>query len=428
MRALVILLAVVGYVVHAGAAPPIVVSSASDLQGAVVPANSGRTILVLAGDYEVSQTLVVPDGATLVGEGVMKLAEGGLPAGFRTGTRTTLRSAATLLGDIVNLGNGATLSRLAIEDLPARLGGNLVVVSSRRPDDVVSATVDDCELFNPNGAGIGFNGPSGRGLLVITRNPLQLNPPAPHAGAVVAVQMRGSIVHSPGNGTGIFAINFAPNAEISVDLQRNVIGGGLDASGGVSRPVSVVGAATRISSRGNLYRGDNDESPADVGWRLNGGSGPPVAVFTVGSTSDNLLSMDSTEDRIEGFNYGIHAWGGERFFGPPTAGTSDRNRTELLLRGTSIESLLGDLLLFGAVAPSQDVAPGDGNVLHAQLRGVGGSGAPDNLYANVIGPGGVLNGDVAGFSNRLRIDGNRVSVLRRGVTPPPPAEFFVAPE
>ena len=147
----------------------------------------------------------------------MVLGNGGLPSGFRAGTRTTLRSAATLVGDIVNLGNGASLSRRTIEDLSGRLGGNLVVVSSRGPSDVVSATVDYCELVNPNGAGTAFNGPSGRGLVVITRNARQLNPPAPHAGAVVAVQMRGSIVRSSGNGTGIFAINFAPHAQVDAN-------------------------------------------------------------------------------------------------------------------------------------------------------------------------------------------------------------------
>jgi hypothetical protein len=427
MRLMIMLAVVFGLVAHADAAPPIVVSSASELQAAVVPANSGRTIVVRAGDYEVSQTLVVPEGAALVGEGVMMLGDDALPKGFRAGTRTTLRSAATLVGDIVSLGNGSNLSRLAIEDSPARLGGNLVVVSSRRPDDVVSATIDECELVNPNGGGIAFNGPSGRGLLVITRNPRQMTPPAPHAGAVVAAQMRGSIVRSPGNGSGIFAVNFAPNAQIDIYVERNVVGGGLDASGGVSRPVSVLGAATRISSRGNLYRSDSAENPANVGWRLNGGSGPPVAILTVGSTSDNLLSVDSTEDRIEGFNLGIYAWAGRRSFGPPIAGTSDRNRTELQLRGTRIASLLGDLWLIGAEAPSEDVSPGDGNLLYADLRGVSGSSAPENLYANVTGPDGVIAG-AAGYGNRLEIKGNSASLLHRHITPPPPDEFFVGPE
>ena len=89
--------------------------------------------------------------------------------------------------------------------------------------------------------------------------------------------------------------------------------------------------------------------------------------------------------------------------------------------------MLGDLWLFGAEAPSQTVTPGDGNVLHAQLRGVSGSGAHDNLYANVVGPDGVLDGAVAGYGNRLEIDGNPVSLLHRRVTPPPPAECLWAP-
>ena len=424
MRTLVIMLALVLGVARMHA-PPLrsSCSSASELQAAVVPANFGRTILVRAGDYEVSQTLVVPDGVTLVEEGVMVLGKGGLPSGFRASTRTTLRSLATLVGDIVQLGNGANLSRLAIEDLPGRLGGNLVVVSSRSPGDVVIATIDDCEHRQPQ---VRASGPttSGRGLLVITRNPRQ--PPAsPHAGAVVDAQMRGSIVRSPGNGTGIFAINFAPNDRSDVDsnatLRRRP-----RASGGVSRPNSVVGSATLIDSRGNLYRADNAENPANLGWSLNGGGGPPVAMFTVGSTSDNFLSMDSTEDRIEGFSFGISASAGARRFGPPIAGTSDRNRVEIQLRGgTSIESLLGDLVLFGATAPSQHVTPGDGNLLHIDLRGVSGSGAPGNLYAHVIGPDGVLDPAFAGYGNRLEIEGNPVSLMHRDITPPPPAEMFV---
>src|SRR5688572_27065269 len=49
----------------------IVVSSAAELVAALVPENAGRRIRVRFGTYDVSQPLLVPDGATLEGEGVM---------------------------------------------------------------------------------------------------------------------------------------------------------------------------------------------------------------------------------------------------------------------------------------------------------------------------------------------------------------------
>lgn len=426
MRALVLWLCLVaGALPQAHASPPIVVSNASELQAALVPTNAGRTIVVRAGDYEVSEPLVVPDGATLSGEGVMNLGEDGLPLGFRDGTRTTLRGTAALVGDIVTLGHATSLSRLAIEDRPGRSGGNLVVVSSRRADDVVSAFVDECELINPNAPGVGLNGPSGRGLVVITRNPRQLTPPAPHQGSSIAVRMRFSIARSTADGSGVFAINFAPHSQVIVDLERNVIGGGLDANGGVSRPVSVVGSATRIGSRGNLYRADSGD--AEIGWMLSGGGGPP-APLTVGTTSGNLLTIDSTEDRIVGFRYGVYASGGTRRFAPPIAGSTDDNRATLSLRGTRVTSSLADLVLFGAIAPSQAVTPGDGNVLHVELRGVAGSGASGNMYAHVTGPTGVLGPPLSGYGNRVEIEGSPMSLLRRGIDPPPPTNMFVGPE
>jgi len=405
-----------GAVAHAQPSPPIIVSNSTELQAAVVPGNAGRAILVRAGDYEVGQPLVVPDGATLTGEGVMDLGQDGLPVGFRAGTRTTLRSTSALVGNIVSLSNGTLLSGLAIEDQPGRTGGNIVVVSSRGPGDLINATIEDCELINPNVPGIVSSGPSGRGLVVITRNPLGLSPPAPHEGAVIGAHVRRSIVSSPANGTGIFAINFAPHAQISINLEGNIIGGGLDASGGVSRPVSVVGSTTRIDSRGNLFRADGVQT--GLGWSLMGGGGPPIPLI-IGSTSDNLLAIDSTEDRIEGFLYGIYAKGGVRNFGPPTAGTSDRNRAELYLRGTRITSVLGDVIFVGALANGPTVTVvGDGNVLRVQLSGVTGSQAPNNFYANATG-------NLPGVGNRVEIQGNPVSLLNRGINPPPPIEMFI---
>src|SRR5436190_12516681 len=60
----------------------IVVTSSAELVAALVPANAGHRILVHAGSYNLGQTLVVPDGATLEGEGVMQLDQARLPIGL----------------------------------------------------------------------------------------------------------------------------------------------------------------------------------------------------------------------------------------------------------------------------------------------------------------------------------------------------------
>src|SRR3954447_15367549 len=59
------------------------VTSAAELVAALVPENAGRRILLHAGSYDIDQTLVVPDGATLEGEGVMQLDDERLPTGLR---------------------------------------------------------------------------------------------------------------------------------------------------------------------------------------------------------------------------------------------------------------------------------------------------------------------------------------------------------
>jgi hypothetical protein len=112
------------------------------------------------------------------------------------------------------------------------------------------------------------------------------------------------------------------------------------------------GSTTGIDSRGNLFRADGVQ--AGLGWSLMGGGGPPIPLI-IGSTSDNLLTIDSTEDRIEAskdFFTASMRRAGVRYFGPPTAGTSDRNRAELYLRGTHITSVLGDVMFVSALAAS----------------------------------------------------------------------------
>src|SRR5215471_15430755 len=145
--------------------PDIVVTTVAELQSALSPANAGARILVRAGAYDVSQTLTVPDRATLAGEGVMSFDESGLPTGFEPSGRTLLRATAALVGNVLTLGDGATVRGLVIQDVAGRpVAGNVVVVVSRAAGDFVSARIEECEIINPNPPLAQPQGPTGRGL------------------------------------------------------------------------------------------------------------------------------------------------------------------------------------------------------------------------------------------------------------------------
>src|SRR5262252_5108428 len=205
--------------------PDIVVTTAAELQSALSPANAGARILVRAGEYDVSQALTVPDRATLFGEGVMSFDESGLPTGFEPSGRTLLKAAAGLAANFLTLGDGATVKGLAIENIAGP--GHAVAVVSRAPGDFVSARIEECEIINPNLPA------NGRGLAVMTLKP---DPEPAHEGAVLRVQMTRSIVRSPRGANGVFAINFGSHSEILLDLESNVVGGGINAAGGAGRP------------------------------------------------------------------------------------------------------------------------------------------------------------------------------------------------
>ena len=105
MRTMLVWLALsAGAVAHAQPSPPIIVSNSTELQAAVVPGNAGRAILVRAGDYEVGQPLVVPDGATLTGEGVMLALATYLGHVSIDSTYWYLESTPELLADIAAAG------------------------------------------------------------------------------------------------------------------------------------------------------------------------------------------------------------------------------------------------------------------------------------------------------------------------------------
>jgi hypothetical protein len=408
-----------------GAAPlradPIVVTTTAELEAALTPANEGRRILVRAGEYEVSQALTVPDDATVVGEGEMAFDESGLPTGFAPSGRTVIRSTPTLIGDVLTLGDGSTLRGLVIEDAPGRTGGNAVVVSSRAAGDFISALLAEVEIVNPNPAGIVPAGPTGSALVVTTRNPNLGQDPPPHEGAVIRVEMRRSIVRSPSRGTGVFAINFASHTEISLVLHRNVIGAGLIATGGVSRPDAVTGASVSIESRRNVYWNQSGLTGI-LGWNLIGGAGSPA--FPSASSTSNRLRVHSGEDSIQGFQVGIAAIGGQRFLA--VSEPSSSNRLEMELHGlrvqTTTEPLATDLRLFGARSFVNGVPPGDGNTLRVVLRKSTGSGPRANAYAHSSTPS---MGDF-GVGNQLEIVGTETAFVRSndGFDPIPPAEFF----
>ena len=401
----------------------VVVTTAAELESVLSPGNEGKHIIVRAGEYEIRQALTVPDGATLVGEGDMTFDESGLPAGFEPSGRTVLRSAPDLVGDVLTLGDGATLRRLVIADVarsvPPPQMGNAVAVVSRSPGDFISASILACEIVNANPRGIAPSGPTGEGLAVFTRNPNAAQDPPPHEGSVVWVRLARSIIRSESGGGGVFGINFSSDSQIGLVLERNVIGGELTASGGVSRPDPVTGARVIIRSARNLYRSDTP-TPTPVGWNLIGGADSPSPLFVSASSTFNALEIHSRNDAIEGFETGISAIGGRRF--SPLSGPTSSNRVDMNLRGTRLRTTTADLTLFGAASLAGGVPAGDGNTARLLLRQANGSGPRANLYADSVTP---TMSDL-GVGNRLEIAGSENAFGRAndGFEPPPAAEFF----
>jgi hypothetical protein len=396
----------------------IVVTTTAELEAALSPANEGAQILVRAGEYDVSHALTVPDGATLAGEGVMAFDESGLPTGFEAPGRTLLRATAALVGDVLTLGDGATVRGLVIEDVVGRLvAGNVVAVVSRAAGDFIFVRIEECEIINPNPSLVQPQGSTGRGLVVITRNP-DLEPP--HEGAVLRVQMTQSIVRSPGAGFGVFAINFASHAEIRLDLESNVVGGGLNSAGGVGRPDSVTGAGVVIQSSCNLYRSDSPV-PTAIGWTLFGGADAPSPLFLSQASTFNSIQIHSNDDRIEGFATSISAAGARRFGSLSEPMSS--NSVDMNLHGTRFVTTTSDLRLFGAVS-FVDVSTGDENSLRVLVSQATGSGPRLNRYAHSSTPS---MGNL-GVGNRLEIAGNANAFdqTNNDFVPPPPAEFFTA--
>ncbi|CAN5327724.1 hypothetical protein BH23GEM2_BH23GEM2_20530 [soil metagenome] len=419
-------------VADATAEQPIVVGSAAELVAALSPANAGRRIHVRTGSYAVTQPLTVPDGVTLEGEGVM-LFDGGLPTGFAAGTRTALTMTANVPGNVLTLGNGVTVRRLAIEDLAGR-SGNAVGVVSRDAGDDVSATISETEILNPTAHGQAPAGPTGCGLVVITHNPNGGMDPPPHEGAAVKVRVSRSLIRAPsaGTGCGLFAFNFASLGSVFVTLEGNVVGGGIVANGGVSRPDAVRDARVTVQSRRNLYRDDSPNPCASrhLGWNLTGGSGS-LLPFPPTATVGNSLRVHSIDDRIEGFTTGILARGGLRI--AANTGLSSENSIDIELLGTTLSTpscggapASTDFRMAAAQVLDASLLPGDGNTVRAVIRGVTGSGARFNVFTGVLGPAGPQPVALRGSGNRLEIVGSPQAFARTNssIDPAPSAEFF----
>jgi hypothetical protein len=378
--------------------------------------------------------LSVPDGVALEGDGAMALDTTGLPIGLDPLRKVVLRADAGFDGPVVALGNGSRIRRLRIVDdreggsSPGASRGSVVQVASRRPRDLIEATVEECEIIANEPGGFAPDGPTGHGLVVATLNPALGNPPAPHEDARIDVALRHSIIEAR-RAAAIFAVNFAARGVVSLDLERNRLTNTLVGAGGVNRPDSVSAARVDIRSRGNRYVASD---PSGQGWLLLGGSAPTHYIFgSSGNASGNLLRMTSSGDSIVGFHLGIFAAGGRRF-GIGNAPVSG-NRLELDLSDATIETTgesAADMELRGAMSEAEqggvvgDFHPGDGNELQAHMRGVRGSGPRANIYADVSpespGPVATTGG------NRLRFDGTPQSFANSnpGIVPAPPPRFF----
>lgn len=414
----------------------IVVTNSAELEGALTPANAGRIIHVRAGLYNLSTLLEVPDGVTLEGEGLMEFGEAKLPTGFAAGTRTTLRMTSNVAGNILTLGNGVTVRRLAVEDLAGRTG-NTIGILSRTAGDSIYATLEENEIINPNSHAVVPAGPAGCGVAIVTQNPNMGSAPPPHDGSALNVRITRSLIRSAttGTGCGVFAFNFSSLSSASVALTGNVVGGGMIASGGVSRPDAVHDSRTEIQSTRNLYRNEspNPCAPARLGWNLQAGAGTPAPIVTA-ATERNSLRVHSQGDRIEGFTTGIFAAGGRRFFASPTAGPSSGNTADLQLIGTSVTTpascnagtLVADFRLAGSIVANSSLVSGNDNTLRVLMRGVTGSGIRSNLYADVLGPTAPVSGALQGIGNRLEINGSprAFEQTNTSIAPAPAAEFF----
>lgn len=306
------------------------ITTAEQLIEAVRNATAGATIFLERGNYTVGVPLFVPDDVTLQGAGVMQVVDG-LPVGFQAGTESTIKAGPGLRGNLVTLGNHSSLRRLVLHGASEALfeddegrGGNTVAVPSRGQHDMVSATIEECELINEITTPSGPDGPAGGAILAYTRNPKRGAAPLPHVHARVTLALTRSIVSpAPDGGKAVFAMNFASHGQVTINLTTNEIGGPLDVVGGMARPDAVDHATTTVTSNGNHY----SQPGSDTGWQITGGSTPPL--LSSANADSNTANVNSTDDQIENFQNGIVAVGGRRL--DLNHGTCARNTVNLSL-------------------------------------------------------------------------------------------------
>jgi hypothetical protein len=313
--------------------PPSTVDTAAKLIDALNRAAPGDTITLRSQEYRVGVPLLVRDRVTLRGAGEMQFNQG-LPTGFKQGTKTTIIGNRDLAGNLMTLSDGSKAEKLVLqgpsrfqEDDAGPIGGNVVAVASRRHDDSVSATIEECELINNVESAGGADGPTGGAILAYTRNPKGATTP-PHVNAKITVEVTRSIVHNTHeDGKAAFAMNFASHGNVTINLTKNEIRGPLDVIGGLSRPDAVEDATTTIISHGNHY---SPRAASDVeAWHIVGGSSWPFGGNA--TTNSNSASIQSTNDQIENFQVGIKAVGGRRF--SINHGTCSDNTVNLKLTG-----------------------------------------------------------------------------------------------
>jgi hypothetical protein len=399
----------------------IVVDSANALQAALVPENAGRSIRVSSGKYYISAPLTIPDGVTLVGEGVMLGQR--IPSGFKAGTETRIIAMSGFSGDLLSLGDGVTLKRLAIE-YPVGSTGNAITAGSRGPGDTIDASIVECEVENGNASATGPQGPLGRTVLLTTRNRNLGAAPLPDEDSRVTVRTTRSIIRSTAGGSAFFAINFASRGRLLLRLDNNSVTGPLEATGGVSRPDAVTGAVVDIQSVLNVYAAPA-AAALDSAWRLFGSSGAPIPGIVTGDTNGNALHLTSILDRIEGYGSGIVAVAGRRF--APTNGLSSSNAVDLTLLGLTLRTngaVVGgaDFLLRAAQSLGEYV-PGNDNRMRVLVRWSDGSGTRANRYQNSFGAALPEN---QGVGNRIEFQGSLQAFQRsnQNIDPAPPVEMF----
>jgi hypothetical protein len=341
----------------------------------------------------------------------MKLGPGGLPTGIDP-ARSRLMAAPTLIGELVRLNDGVSLSRIVVEGIPGQ-GANVVVLGSTAPGSSASATIEDCEIINPNPSSGNRDGPIGRSMLVWTL-------PEIHPNSKLELTVRTSLLKGQGN--ALFAVNFSAQCNINIDLERCVMGGGLNASGGASRPNPVTQSSTLIHSHKNEYR-SFDQWPIEfAAWNLNGGSNSPLPDSK--GTAENFLRIESRDDSLHGFNLGIYAAGGAR--GSANGDPVNGNRLEIDLQNTTLSSNQADMSVVAALTGNANLTPGDNNHLDLTVQHVTGSARPCGYHDAALQDGTPLAPAVAGTGNRLRIAGTPQTFAQQtnGITPVPGADFF----